>query len=102
MQIPVTSIKNQAKEKQTFQLKNLFALEAIPISVVGMFLSFAYSGILSFIPVYAKELGLTQAASFFFVIYAIMIVLSRPFTGKMFDRLGEHIIIYPSVLHYTL
>jgi MFS family permease len=102
IRIPVTSIKNQVKEKQTFQLKNLFALEAIPISVVGMFLSFAYSGILSFIPVYAKELGLTQSASFFFVIYAIMIVLSRPFTGRMFDRLGEHIIIYPSVALYII
>lgn len=44
-------------------------------------LSFAYSGLLSFIPVYAKEQGMVEASSYFFVIYAIMIVISRPFTS---------------------
>lgn len=91
-----------ADNKQSFHWKNFIEPHAIPISLSGMFLSFAYSGILTFVPVYAKELGLVQASSYFYVVYAAMILLSRPLTGKLFDRMGGHVIVYPSVILYVI
>ncbi|MGE8538785.1 MAG: MFS transporter, partial [Acinetobacter sp.] len=61
-----------------------------------------YSGILSFIHFYAKEINLVEAASFFFLLYAIAILLSRPFTGPLMDRKGENIIIYPAIVIMAL
>lgn len=90
------------KPAQTFSWKSFIEPGAMPISLTACLMSFAYSGLLSFIPVYAKEIGAAGVSSYFFVIYAIMIVLSRPFTGKLFDRLGEHVVIYPSIVLYAI
>lgn len=94
------SVKKRADQK--FDWKNFIEPGAMPISLTACLMSFAYSGLLSFIPVYAKEIGAAEVSSYFFVIYAVMIVLSRPFTGKLFDRMGEHVVIYPSIILYAI
>ncbi|HJV46488.1 MAG TPA: MFS transporter [Bacillota bacterium] len=90
------------KPRKSLHWKNFIEPNAIPISLVGIFLSFAYSGLLTFLPVYAKELGLEGVASYFYVVYAMVMVLSRPFTGKIFDRFGEKVIMYPSMALYVV
>ncbi|MFE8697308.1 MFS transporter [Cytobacillus sp. FJAT-53684] len=90
------------KQPAKFSFASFFEKNAIPVSIVGGVLALAYSGILSFISVYASELGLLKAASFFFVVYAASIVLSRPFTGRWFDLYGENKIIYPSILLFAI
>ncbi|MBS4205888.1 MFS transporter [Lederbergia citrea] len=84
--------------KTFFSFKNLFEKSALPISIVGGMLAIAYAGILSFVSVYAKELDLLTAASYFFVVYAVFLLASRPFTGRWFDQYGENFIIYPAIL----
>lgn len=71
---------------------------AVPISLIMLFASICYSGVLSFINFYAKEINLVETASFFFLMYAIAILISRPFTGPLMDRKGENIIIYPAFI----
>ncbi len=52
---------------------------AIPISIIVLIVGFNYSSILTFMSLYSKELHLEEAASFFFVIYAVIVIISRPF-----------------------
>ncbi|MEW8986150.1 MAG: MFS transporter [Bacillus sp. (in: firmicutes)] len=85
----------------TFQWKDLFETSAIPISILGGILGLVYSSILSFVSVYANNLGLMEVSSLFFVVYAVVLLLSRPFTGKIFDLLGENWIIYPTLLCFA-
>jgi MFS family permease len=85
-----------------FRFENFFSTAAIPIAVVGAFFAVAYSGILSFVSVYAKEIGLLSVSSFFFVVYAIVLLISRPFTGKWFDTHGPNVIIYPAIVLFSL
>ncbi|WP_219836944.1 MFS transporter [Paenibacillus sp. R14(2021)] len=75
---------------------------AIPISIAGFFLAFSYGALSTFISVYAKTLGLERSASYFFVILALMILISRPFTGRLFDRKGEHILAYPGIILFII
>lgn len=91
-----------AQDKTKFSFKTLFEARSIPISITALLLAIAYSGILSFIPSYAKELGMSNVASYYFVVYAIMIVAARPFTGKLFDRLNRHYIVYPTIALYIV
>ncbi|BCJ85988.1 MFS transporter [Effusibacillus dendaii] len=98
--VPVSAPKK--KTNQRLQWKNFVEPNAIPISIVGMVLSFAYSGLLTFVPVYAKAIGLDSFASYFFIIYALIMIISRPFTGKLFDRRGEHYVVYPSIFLYFI
>jgi MFS family permease len=85
-----------------FRFQNFFATAAIPIAIVGAFFAIVYSGILSFVSVYAKEIGLIEVSSFFFVVYAVVLLLSRPFTGKWFDLFGPNVIIYPAIIVFAI
>lgn len=85
-----------------FTFSSLFEKNAIPVAIAAGILAFAYSGILSFISVYAKELGLLEAASFFFVVYAAFILISRPFTGRWFDIYGENRVVYPGIFLFAI
>ncbi|MDM5155490.1 MFS transporter [Bacillus sp. DX1.1] len=94
--------KASKKQGERMKWKELIEPSTIPIALTGFVLAFSYSGILSFIPIYAKEIGLADVASYFFIVYALVVVLSRPFTGKIFDRFGENVLIYPSIIIFTI
>ena len=78
-------------------IRDFFEKSTIPIGILVAIFGFVYSSILTFISTYAAEIDLVDAASFFFVMYAVFLLLSRPFTGKLFDLKGENSIIYPSI-----
>ncbi|MGF3105258.1 MFS transporter [Rossellomorea sp. DUT-2] len=82
--------------------KDLIEIKAIPISLVGFLTSFAYSGIMSFISVYAKSVGLFESVSLFFVVFAAAMLLSRPYTGRLYDRSGPNAVIYPSLIIFSI
>ncbi|MGP1908824.1 MFS transporter [Metabacillus sp. JX24] len=82
-------------------IKGLFEPSAISIALVAGLFALVYASILSFVSVYAREIGLMQAAVYFFVVYAVVMLLARPFTGKWFDRYGANIIIYPAILIFA-
>ncbi|MFO1443348.1 MFS transporter [Bacillus sp. Bva_UNVM-123] len=92
--------KEKTASKVSFA--SLFEKSAIPIALVTGILAFSYAGILSFISIYAKQLGLLEVASFFFVVYAAAILASRPFTGRWFDLYGENKLIYPSIIIFAI
>ncbi len=85
-------------EKQSFSLARIFEKTAIPISVTAIFLAFAYSSLLSYVSLYAADIGLESIAGIFFIVFAVVIIASRPFTGKWFDLYGENRIVYPALL----
>nr|WP_129200348.1 MFS transporter [Ammoniphilus sp. CFH 90114] len=101
VQIPLFGCKEHKKEEY-FHWKNFIEPNAVPISFIALLISFGYGGVLTFIPVYAEELGIVQAATYFFPIYALVIVLSRPFTGRLFDRYNERVVIYPSIILFVI
>lgn len=74
---------------------------AVPIAITASLFAFAYAGITTFISIYAKELGLSAYSSFFFMAFALLIVLPRPFTGKLFDRKGANVLVYPGLICFT-
>lgn len=89
------SVKSDKKESW---LSQFIEIKALPIAMIMFLASICYSGVLSFISFYAKEVNLVEAASLFFLMYAIAIMASRPFTGPLMDRKGENIIMYPAFI----
>ena len=49
-----------------FKLQDFFEKKAVPISIIGLIMGIAYSGILSYINAYAMEINLTSASKFLF------------------------------------
>ncbi|VDG96873.1 major facilitator superfamily transporter [Lysinibacillus sphaericus] len=82
-------------------LANYIEKSAIPIAVITLLAGIAYSGVLSFLSFYAKEANLVDTASFFFLVYAVAILVSRPFSGKLLDRKGGTFVVVPSLILFA-
>ena len=85
---------NQVKDSQNNYsgIEKVFEINAIPVSFFTALTSLGYVSILSFYRLYAAEVDLTAAFSWFFIVYSIVLVLSRPVAGKIQDRNGDLII----------
>ncbi|EKN62920.1 MFS transporter [Schinkia azotoformans] len=93
----VTTTTKQPHETQGegFKLSNYIEPKAVPIAIITFVIAFCYSSVLSFIKFYANEINLVSAASFFFLVYSIAVLFSRPFTGRLMDSKGANYIMYP-------
>lgn len=93
---PIEVQSNQTQEKKGFSIANYVEPKALPIAIVTFAVSLCYAGVLSFINFYAIEIDLVTAASFFFLVYSIAILVSRPFTGRLLDLKGANYVMYPA------
>lgn len=67
-----------------------------------MFIGIGIASVQQFLFSYIRNINLVDAGSFFFLIYAAAMVISRPFTGRWFDKKGENFVIYPSFVLFAL
>jgi MFS family permease len=57
-----------------------------------MILAATNGGIITFVTLYAKEIGLNHLTGWFFIVMAIGTALTRVFSGKLFDKYGPTLI----------
>ena len=72
------------------------------ISLVSILVGFAYAGVIGFMAAYTKDLDLIMAGTFFFVVYAVVITITRPLLGIVFDMKGENFVLYPCFVSLAL
>ncbi|MDQ0656167.1 MFS transporter [Paenibacillus sp. W2I17] len=92
--------KIEKNNKKGIKISDFIEPKAMPIAIIIFFMTFCFSGIVSYLNIYALELGLVDTASFFFMVYTFFVLISRPFTGRIMDKRGANIIIYPSLIIY--
>jgi MFS family permease len=91
-----------ASNKRKFSVHDLFEVKAIPIGSITLLMTFAYSGVISFLSVYANSLGLITVSSYFFVVFAIVMIAPRRYFGKLYDRKGPAIVILPCLFIFAI
>ncbi|GAA0375961.1 MFS transporter [Bacillus horti] len=89
---------NEEKQENSLtKLKSLFYKlfepKAFPISLCVLLIAIVFGGTVTFIPLYAVELGGSKLAGAYFSLYALALVFSRPLAGKWFDRRGPFLIV---------
>lgn len=82
-------------------IEKFIELGALPISLVCCLIFFGYSSLLTFLTPYAIDIGLARAASVFFIVYAISMFITRPFTGRAYDRHGPLPVMVPSFVSFS-
>ncbi len=70
-----------------FEWASLFEKNSVRPSVNVFITMIAYGGLMSFIALYGREIGI-QNSSLYFLIFSIGIAASRLIAGKVFDRKG--------------
>ena len=94
--------QNKVENESYTGLEKIFEYSAIPVSLFTALTSLGYISILSFYRLYAAEVNLTSIFSWFFIIYSITLVLSRPIAGKIQDKNGDKIICITGILAQSI
>lgn len=88
--------------KQKFSFKQYIEPNALSMALVTFLMSLGYAAILSFITTFAEERDLIGAASFFFLVYAIAILVTRPFSGRLMDTKGSNAVMVPCFILFAV
>ena len=56
----------------------------------GCLTAFSYASVISFISVFAETKGVFEYVSLFFIVFAVAMIIVRPFTGRLYDTKGPN------------
>lgn len=84
----------KASAPRRFSLGRFVQIGALPLALPMLLVLICYSGVVSFLSVFAGSRGLSEAASLYFVVYSAAILVSRPPVGRRVDMKGENSVIY--------
>ena len=99
--LPDEVIRPAKRPKKGFHLSDFIERRSLAPALLGGMVFFAYGGILTFIPLYAKSLGLQAETSLFFVVFAFVIILTRPVIGRLFDEKGPDWTVWPGFAFFA-
>lgn len=93
---------DQASQSAAIQWRDVIETRVLAISFVALLTAFAYSSVMSFITAYAELTHLLAYTSIFFIVFAVSMLLVRPWVGKVYDRKGPSAVIYPSFICFAI
>ncbi len=79
------------------QLSMFFTAKAMRPTILVLGLSFATGSVMSFVPLYGRMEGISNPG-FFFTIYAVAMLICRPVSGALSDRMGRLAVVTPGML----
>lgn len=100
--IPATPILVKNEINMKLSLGDLFEKKALPTAFLGSLIAFSYASILSFLSIYSQEKGVLGFAGTFYLVFAAVMLLTRPFTGRIFDEKGSQYILIPGMSLFIL
>ena len=84
---------DQSAHRTTTVKFDVFEKTAINPSILLFFITVTFGGIATFLPLYAAEKNVLGIEAYFLV-YALFLLISRTFAGKLYDQRG-HLYVYP-------
>lgn len=88
----VPTLEKKEKVRWDFYEKS-----ALPPSFLLFFITITFGGIATFLPLYTVQKGISGIQSYF-LIFAIAVMVSRTFAGKLYDQRGINAVFIPGTL----
>lgn len=95
-------LNNNGDGRNYSLVEKVFEIKAIPVSFFTALTAIGYVSILSFYRLYAVEINLVDAFSWFFIVYSICLVLSRPIAGRIQDGGGDLIVCVVGIIAQSI
>jgi predicted MFS family arabinose efflux permease len=86
----------------SFKFNHLFSVEVLPIAGLTLLMGVCYASLMSFINIYAIEVNLITAGTYFFLVYGAFLFVSRPVAGKILDAKGDNVVIFPAIFMFSV
>lgn len=87
----------QSPDKSVSVKFDIFEKTAVQPSMLLFFITVTFGGIASFLPLYAAEKGIAGIEGYF-LIYALFLMISRTFAGKIYDKKGHQYVFPPGTI----
>ncbi len=87
----------QSPDKTVTVKLDIFEKTALHPSLLLFFLTVTFGGIATFLPIHAMEKSVTGIETYFLV-YALFLMLSRTFAGRIYDRKGHEYVFLPGTI----
>jgi len=80
-----------------FSLQDIFEPKALPVAIFGAFVfAFCYTVVNTFFAAYARRIpDVAPYIGYFFMAISAVLVVIRPFIGRVMDKKGEKYVMYP-------
>ncbi|MDR1088781.1 MAG: MFS transporter [Coriobacteriales bacterium] len=98
----ITLSPEERESFRGFKLRSIIELPVMPVSTLVMFMYLSYAAIVAFLALFTWDVDLPGTASWFFIAYAAIIIVSRPLVGHLFDRWGPRPLIFPGLVVLTV
>lgn len=89
--------KKKIVEMKKISLSDIIAVKALPYTFVAGAFSFVNGIVASYLILYTDEIGVKGISSYF-TVYAIVLFIVRPFSGKLMDKKGIRITVLPGLI----
>ncbi|WP_448851257.1 MFS transporter [Corynebacterium sp. 335C] len=93
---------SRAKRRAHVRMSDGLTPKAIPVALTVMLCAFGFSAVLTYLTPFAADRGLQGAAGFYFLVYAAVILVSRPVAGVLQDKMGDDIVMIPITISVTV
>jgi predicted MFS family arabinose efflux permease len=103
--LPFIHIQDHPAPQQVskgLHIRDYYEPNALSIALVMMLICMCYSCVTTFISSYALELNVAYIVSAFFLVYASVMFVARPYFGRLLDRRGDNIVVIPVILSMAL
>lgn len=87
----------QSPHKTTTVKFDIFEKTAVKPSLLLFFITVTFGGIASFLPLYATEQDIA-GIEIYFLVYAVFLLISRTFAGKIYDQKGHIYVFLPGAV----
>ncbi|MFD2629719.1 MFS transporter [Oceanobacillus kapialis] len=87
----------EAPVKSTTVKFDVFEKTALEPAILLFFITVTFGGIASFLPLYAEEKGIA-GIELYFLVFAIFLMVSRTFAGKIYDTRGHIYVFLPGTV----
>ncbi|MGX9135462.1 MFS transporter [Rummeliibacillus sp. JY-2-4R] len=100
--VPKIQATTKTTEVKGFHISQFIDFKALPIGILMMLFALGYASIIAFINFFAEERDVVSASSFFFFVYAVAVLITRPFSGRIIDTKGANYIVYPGIILFGI
>lgn len=95
---------NRQRLPQRLMLKpeDVIDHRALSIALITMLISVGFGSIITYLDSFTQHEDMTSIASLYFVVFAGAVLLARLFVGRLQDRHGDNIVVYPAVAMFVI
>ncbi len=89
--------KEQSVDKRKIRFTDIVALELLPLSIIGGLFSMGNGLASSFLVLVGQERSI-EGIGLYFSVNALFLLMTRPVSGRIYDKKGLSVILYPSLV----